>query len=100
MRTVSFFEVCSIVSAHQPESVTDSTIVPPKHQRFSLTDVLRLLDTGKDASNKTFPYISLFCKGLSNDDVGVSMYTVFQDIRPEAGFKTGGFVKEKLGGLP
>ena len=40
------------------------------------------------------------CKGLSNDDVGVTRSTVFQEIRPGAGFKTGEFVKEKLGGLP
>ena len=40
----------------------------------------------------------LFCTWLSNDDVGVSMDTVFQEVRPEAGFKTGDFVEEKLGG--
>ena len=38
--------------------------------------------------------------GLSNDDVRVARGTVFQEIRPGAGFKTGDFVKEKLGGLP
>ena len=32
------------------------------------------------------------------DDVGVSTDTVFQEIRPGAGFETGDFVKEKLGG--
>ena len=44
----------------------------------------------------------LVCKSLSNDDVGVARgITVFQgDIRPGAGFKTGDFVGEKLGGLP
>ena len=36
----------------------------------------------------------LDCKGLSNDDVGVARGTVFQEIRPGAGFKTGDFVKE------
>ena len=48
-------------------------------------------------------YLDLFflvCKGLSNDDVGVARGTIFQEIRPGAGFKTGDFVKEKLGGLP
>ena len=41
----------------------------------------------------------LVCTGLSNDDVGVvARGTVFQDIRPGAGFKTGDFVKEKFGG--
>ena len=37
-------------------------------------------------------------KGLSIDDVGVSRDTVFQEIRPGAGFEAGDFVKEKLGG--
>ena len=39
------------------------------------------------------------CKGLSTDDIGAAMDTKFQKIRPEAGFKTGDFVREKLGGL-
>ena len=42
------------------------------------------------------------CKGLlvllSNDDVGVARGTVLQEVRPGAGFKTGDFVQEKLGG--
>ena len=47
----------------------------------------------------------LVCKGLllillSNDDVGAERDTVFQEIRPGAGFKTGDFVKENSGGLP
>ena len=37
-------------------------------------------------------------KGLSNDDVEVARGTVFQEVRPGAGFKTGEFVKEKLEG--
>ena len=37
-------------------------------------------------------------KGLSIDDFGVSRDTVFQEIRPGAGFETADFVKEKLGG--
>ena len=40
------------------------------------------------------------CKGHSNDDVGVAKGTAFQETQPGAGFKTGDFVKEKLGGLP
>ena len=44
--------------------------------------------------------IYLVCKGLLNDDVGVARGTMFQEIRPGAGFKTGDFVEEKLGGLP
>ena len=45
----------------------------------------------------TFIY-SLACKGLSNDDVGVAMGTVFQEIRPGAGSKTGDFVKKRWRG--
>ena len=42
----------------------------------------------------------LACEGLStDDDVGVARSTVFQDMRAGVGFKTGDFVKEKLGGL-
>ena len=40
----------------------------------------------------------LVCEGLSTDDVGVEKDTVFQKIRLWAGFKTGDFVQEKLGG--
>ena len=39
------------------------------------------------------------CEGLTIDDAGVSRDTVFQKIRPGAGFETGDFVKETLGGL-
>ena len=45
-------------------------------------------------------YVSVF-KSLSIDDVGMSRDTAFQEmIRPGAGFETGDFVKERLGGLP
>ena len=37
---------------------------------------------------------------VSNDDVRVARSTVFPEIRPGAGFKTGDFVRENLGGLP
>ena len=46
---------------------------------------------------KLFEYLFV-CKGLSNDDVGVARGTVFEEIRPGTGFKTGDFVQEKLGG--
>ena len=36
-------------------------------------------------------------KGLSNDDIEGAGGTVYLEIRPGAGFKTGDFVKEKLG---
>ena len=39
----------------------------------------------------------LGCLGLSNDDIEMARGTVFQEIRPGAGFKTDDFVKEKLG---
>ena len=42
----------------------------------------------------------LVCKHLTIEDLGVSRDTVFQEIRPGAGFETGDFVEEKLGGLP
>ena len=44
----------------------------------------------------------LVCNGLLNDDLEMARRTVFQlqEIQPGAGFKTGDFVKEKLGGLP
>ena len=42
----------------------------------------------------------LACKGPSNDDVGGARCTVFQERQPVAGFKTGDFVENMLGGLP
>ena len=43
----------------------------------------------------------MFAKeGLSKCGVGVARGTEFQEVRPGDGFKTGDFVKEKLGGLP
>ena len=47
--------------------------------------------------NYAFIYF-LICQRLSNDDVGVARGTVSQEIRPGAGFKTGDFVEEMLGG--
>ena len=71
-----------------------------QHQRFSLTNVSRLLDTRKDTvEKKTFTYFPVR-KGLFIDDVRVSRDTAFREIRPGACFKTGDLVQEKLGGLP
>ena len=42
----------------------------------------------------------LVSRALSIDDVGVSRDTVFEEIRPGAGFETGDFDKERLRGLP
>ena len=48
---------------------------------------------------KSLPICFLVSKGLSNDDVGMSMDTVLQEIYGrELVFKTGDFVKETLGG--
>ena len=44
--------------------------------------------------------ILLVCNGVSNDDIEVERGTVFQEIRPRAGFKTGDFIKKSWGGLP
>ena len=61
-----------------------------------------LLDTRKDAIHKNVSIYFLVCRKVPlNDDVGVARGTVFREIRLGAGFKTGDFVKEKLGrGLP
>ena len=69
--------------------MTDSTIAPPKKQRFSFTNVSWLLDTRKDTAveKEKCPYMFLCAKrGLSIDDVGVSRDTVFQKIRPGSWF--------------
>ena len=47
---------------------------------------------------KSISFYFFVCEGRSNDDVGVATGTVFQELRPGAGFKTGDFVKAKLGG--
>ena len=44
------------------------------------------------------PFVLAKC--LPIDHVGAARGTVLQETRPGAGFKTGDFVKEKLGGLP
>ena len=53
----------------------------------------------KDTIESKVSMYFLVCEGLSNDDVGVARGTVFQEVWPEAGLKTGDFVKEKLGAL-
>ena len=74
---------------------------PPQSQRFSLPNVLWLLDTRKGAITKI---LHIFCclqmTTVSKDDAGVTRGTVFQEVRPGAGFKNGDFVTEKLGWLP
>ena len=82
----------------------DNSPPPPQTSDFlSLTNVSSLLDTTKDAMKNipgTSSRIFLFCKGVSNGDVGVATGAAFQKIWPGVfGFKTGDFVKEKLGRL-
>ena len=73
---------------------------PPLNQRRSLTNVSWLLDKREDPIESNVSTYFLVCKGLSNNDVGVSRDTVLQEVRPGAGFETGDSVEEKLGGLP
>ena len=72
---------------------TDSTIAPPQNQRLSITNVSWLLDTRKDTTKNNVSTYSIADGEVSRD-------TVFEEKRPGAGFETGDFVKEKLGGLP
>ena len=53
---------------------------PSLNQRFSLTNVSRLLRTRKDTLEKKVSMYSPVCKGLSVDDVEVSRDTAFQEI--------------------
>ena len=72
-----------------------------QNQRDSLTNVSWLFDTRKDAlMNKQNPFRAFPCmqRTIERDGVGATTGTVFQDIRPGAGFKTGNFVEEELGG--
>ena len=79
---------------------TDSTIAPFKTSVFLQRTHHGCSAQGRILLNKKHPYIFFVCKGLTIDDVGMSRNTVFQEIRPGAGFETADFVKEKLGGLP
>ena len=80
--------------------MTNSTIAPPPNQQFSLSNVLWLLDTRTNTLGNRVSIYFLVCRDLSIDDVGVSRHNVFHEIRPGAGFKTGDFVKERLGEVP
>ena len=77
----------------------DSTLAPPKNQRFPSTNVSWVLGTRTDATKNTmFRHFFLLEKGRSNDDVGGARGTDFQEMRPGASSKTGHFLKKKLGG--
>ena len=79
--------------------MTDSTTAPAKTSDF-LQRTFHGCDTRKDTIENKVSIYFLVCKGLSVDDVGVSRDTTFLQIRSGAGYETGDFVKEKLGGLP
>ena len=61
-----------------------------------------MLGTRKDNMNISMFIYFLVRKKiiLSNNDVGGARGTAFQEIRPGAGFESGDFVIEMLGGLP
>ena len=73
-------------------SLTDSTIAPPnttpQNQRFSFRTFQGCLTQEMILLNEKYSNVSLVCKGPSIDDVGVLKDTMFQEIRPGAGFET------------
>ena len=76
---------------------------PPKNQRLSLTNVSWLLDPHEEGCYyENVLWCFLVCKERAIERCTSGWQgrgTVFEEIRPGAGFKTGDFVKEKLGGL-
>ena len=89
---------------------TGSTIAHPPSQKqnptiFFINGTFHGCSTRRRMSRKKKPshifscLLKTSCSRVSNDDVGVSRDTVFQEPRPGAGFKTGDLVKEKLGGI-
>ena len=72
--------------------------LPPKKQRFSLTNVSWLLGT-KEGCNEKNVFVYVFvCKELSGDDVGVARAAVFQEIRQEMVSKPAISSKKSWGG--
>ena len=79
---------------------TDSTIAP-KTSDFLWRTFHGCSTRGRTLRNITSLFVYfLVCEGLSNDDVGEARGTVFEEMRPGVGLKTGDFVKEKLEGPP
>ena len=75
----------------------DSTIAPPQTGDF-LKRTRRGAARYEEGCYEKYIFTYVLVRaGLSTDDVGVAKGTVFQEIRPSAGFKTGDFVK-KIGG--
>ena len=79
--------------------MTDSTIAPPQSQRFSSTNVSLQLDTWEGAMKKTSSHVVLFAKDYRLMTSGWQGAPYFRrHDRESAGFKTGDFVQEQLGG--
>ena len=79
--------------------LADSTVVPPKTVIF-FNERFMAARHKEGCYLRNVPVHLLVCNGLSNNGVGVARDTVFQEVRPGAGFKTSDFVKKMLGGLP
>ena len=77
---------------------TDSTIAPPQTSDFLYEQFVAARYEEGCHEKYTFACF-LAHEGLRTDDVGVAKGTVFQEIRSWAGFKTGDFVNDMLGGL-
>ena len=98
-----FFQCRGSSFQDRRSAMTDSTIAPPPNRRFSLSNVSWswfMASRHEEGCYEKRVLIRFHVrKGLSNDDVGAARDTVVQEIRPGAGFKTGDFVNETLGGL-
>ena len=93
--------------ANKMDVSTDSatTIAPPKTVDFfffffPLTNVSWMLDTREGANKKQSPNILLFAKGYRTMTSGWKGASCCRRCDRGAGFITGDFDDEKLGGLP
>ena len=75
---------------------TDSTIPPPKKSVVCVHERFVTVRHDEVCYKENISKIFLVCKGLSHHDVRVARCTLFQDVRPGAGLKTGDLVKHKL----
>ena len=85
------------------DSLRYSPPTPPRNQRFCLTGVSWLLNTGEGMHDEKISsmYFFFYAKGLPNGDVGVATGTqYFRRYSRELVSRTGDIVKKKLGGLP
>ena len=75
---------------------------PPKKPAISFNDRFMAArhEEGCYEKNKVYIFSCLQRKAYRTMTSGWKGAPYFQEIRPGAGFKTGDFVKEKLGGLP